>query len=47
MDLDALVVTACRTAGRNFSDAEWQEYFREEPYRRTCEKLPEEVGVSL
>ena len=40
MDLNALVVTACRTAGRNFNTAEWERYFRGEPYRKTCEKLP-------
>ena len=47
LDLDALAGTACRAAGRNFNAAEWKQYFRGEPYRKTCEKLPVGVGVSL
>ena len=31
---------ACRTAGRNLTRAEWQQYFPAEPYRATCPNLP-------
>lgn len=37
---------ACRTAGRNLTQEEWNQYFREEPYRKTCEHLPSGRGVS-
>jgi WD40 repeat protein len=32
---------ACAIAGRNLSCKEWQQTFREEPYRKTCPPLPE------
>jgi WD40 repeat protein len=32
---------ACRVANRNLSQAEWQEYLKDKPYRRTCANLPE------
>jgi len=31
---------ACRTAGRNLTRAEWEQYFPEQDYRRTCEQWP-------
>jgi WD40 repeat protein len=31
---------ACQIAGRNFTQAEWQEYFPGEPYRLTCPQWP-------
>lgn len=37
---------ACHAAGRNFSLAEWQQYFGEEPYRLICPKNPSGVGVA-
>jgi WD40 repeat protein len=30
----------CRRAGRNFTRAEWAQYFRGEPYRVTCPQWP-------
>jgi WD40 repeat protein len=37
----SLIRNACTIAGRNLSCKEWQQTFREEPYRKTCEALPE------
>ncbi len=31
---------ACAIANRNLTPAEWQEYFRDEPYHKTCPALP-------
>jgi DNA-binding SARP family transcriptional activator/WD40 repeat protein len=36
MDPDAWVRAACETAGRNLTTQEWERYFADEPYRRTC-----------
>ena len=36
MDPDAWVRAACETAGRNLTPEEWQRYFVDEAYRRTC-----------
>ena len=36
MDPDAWVRAACETAGRNLTREEWQRYFADEAYRRTC-----------
>jgi hypothetical protein len=35
-----LIHAACEIAGRNFTQAEWQEYFPGEPYRTTCPQWP-------
>ncbi|MBI4769973.1 MAG: serine/threonine protein kinase, partial [Chloroflexi bacterium] len=35
--LDELTDLACRTAGRNLTQAEWEQYFAGEAYRKTCE----------
>jgi WD40 repeat protein len=32
---------ACQVAGRNFTQAEWQQYFPGEPYHKTCPQWPE------
>ena len=45
LQLDELMNLACRVAGRNFSQAEWDQYFRGERYCKTCENLPPGVGV--
>ncbi len=37
-----MIEVACRAAGRNFTRAEWQQYFPQEPYRNTCEQWPGE-----
>ena len=35
-----LISEACTRVGRNFTEAEWQQYFGDEPYRRGCPNLP-------
>ena len=32
---------ACELAGRNFTQEEWNQFFPNEPYRRTCSQWPE------
>ena len=39
-DPDAWRSSICARAGRNFTQAEWQEYFPGEAYRKTCEQWP-------
>ncbi|MFN2227433.1 MAG: hypothetical protein ACK2UY_14015, partial [Anaerolineae bacterium] len=41
-----LVTIACRSAGRNLTEEEWQQYFRGQAYRPTCDLLPLEPSVS-
>jgi WD40 repeat protein len=36
MDPDVWVRAACETAGRNLTMQEWERYFADETYRRTC-----------
>jgi WD40 repeat protein len=36
-----LLEAACAGVGRNFYNWEWQRYFGDGPYRRTCPKLPD------
>jgi hypothetical protein len=38
--LDDLMPLACATAGRNLSYPEWQQYFQDQVYRRTCPAWP-------
>ena len=38
--LDELMTIACQTAGRNFTQLEWRQYFPDQPYRKTCEQWP-------
>jgi WD40 repeat protein len=40
LPLDELIALACSTAGRNFSPAEWEQYFPDEPHRKTCRQWP-------
>jgi WD40 repeat protein len=39
---EALIELACHTAGRNFTQAEWRQFFADEAqaYRQTCPQLP-------
>lgn len=37
--------TACQIAGRNFSATEWEHYFGNKPYRRTCADYSDGYGV--
>jgi WD40 repeat protein len=36
-----LIDLACRTSGRNMTQAEWQQVFPDQPYRKTCPQWPE------
>jgi WD40 repeat protein len=38
--LEDLIGLACRTAGRNFTKAEWAQFLGNQPYRKTCPQLP-------
>jgi competence ComEA-like helix-hairpin-helix protein len=38
---------ACRIAGRNFTQAEWEEYFPGEAYRATCQDWPLEEPETI
>ena len=40
LDLDALITLACSTVGRNLGLDEWQQYFGQDTYHRTCPGLP-------
>jgi WD40 repeat protein len=37
--LEDLIALACRTAGRNFTETEWELSFGAQPYRKTCPQL--------
>ncbi|HEY3312831.1 MAG TPA: AAA family ATPase [Anaerolineales bacterium] len=41
MDPASWVTKACTIAGRNFTRAEWQQYFPDEDYQKTCAQFPE------
>ncbi|HEY3310139.1 MAG TPA: LysM peptidoglycan-binding domain-containing protein [Anaerolineales bacterium] len=47
LHLDDLMAQACRSVGRNFIINEWQRYFLDAPYHRTCENLPEHQSVQI
>jgi len=32
--------TACQVVGRNFTRIEWEKYFSNDEYRKTCEQWP-------
>jgi WD40 repeat protein len=38
-----LIIEAQARLTRNLTQAEWQQYLGEEPYRKTCPNLPEEA----
>jgi hypothetical protein len=41
LELDHLEAEACRTANRNLTCREWQNYIgADKPYHKTCEALP-------
>jgi WD40 repeat protein len=42
---DEQMELACLFAGRNFALDEWQRYFPDEPYRKTCVELPVHPSV--
>jgi hypothetical protein len=37
---EGLIANECSWVSRNFSIAEWQQYFGDEPYHKTCPNLP-------
>lgn len=40
VSLESWKALACKKAGRNFTQTEWQKYLGNEPYRATCPNLP-------
>jgi WD40 repeat protein len=40
VDLKSWQARACQLAGRNFTHAEWTQYFGDEPYHKTCDQWP-------
>jgi hypothetical protein len=45
MDPETWIEQACQIAGRNFTIAEWRQYFPSEVYRPTCPQFPLETPV--
>ncbi|MCB0482820.1 MAG: hypothetical protein KDC83_15430, partial [Flavobacteriales bacterium] len=43
---DGLLEISCNRLVRNFMQTEWQNYFQDEEYRKTCENLPIHSSVS-
>ncbi|MDT4953221.1 MAG: hypothetical protein QOJ02_1359 [Acidobacteriota bacterium] len=41
MKLESWAASACRVANRNMTRAEWERYFPDQPYHKTCPNLPE------
>jgi WD40 repeat protein len=41
MNLESWTANACRIANRNLSCVEWERYFPDQPYHKTCPNLPE------
>ncbi len=41
VDPHSWLARACRIVGRNFTRQEWDTYFPDEPYRKTCPEWPE------
>lgn len=42
----AMLDLACRRAERNFTAEEWEQYFGDEPYQRTCRAWPVHASVA-
>ena len=40
MEIDTVLILACKTAGRNLTCEEWQQFFMDEPYSPICPDLP-------
>ncbi len=45
LPVSPLIDQACRLAGRNFTQTEWNMYFPQIPYRRTCDLWPAHPSV--
>jgi WD40 repeat protein len=41
IDPESWIRRACAIAGSNLTQSEWQQYFGQEPYRKTCPQWPE------
>lgn len=46
VDPSSWIERMCQRAGRNFTHLEWERYFSNEPYRKTCEQWPLEPEVT-
>ena len=46
LSAEELVAIACRSASRNLTDNEWQQYFRGLEYRPNCDLLPSPPNIS-
>lgn len=46
LDINQLMIKACEVLGRNFTRAEWEQYFPNEEYRKTCDPWPLETEVT-
>jgi len=44
LDPQSWIEKACQRAGRNFPQDEWQYYFPDEEYRKTCDQWPIDFG---
>lgn len=45
LDPASWAATACQIAGRNLSADEWDQYFPDQPYHKTCDDYPVGYGV--
>jgi WD40 repeat protein len=43
--LNDLIVSACRSAGRNLTSAEWHDLFGKAPYQKTCPNPPDDQQI--
>jgi WD40 repeat protein len=41
VDIESWKERACRTANRNLTRSEWEQYLKNEPYHKTCPNIPE------
>jgi WD40 repeat protein len=46
MNYENLLETACQVVGRNFTQAEWVQYFPNDKYHQTCNQWPPEPEVT-
>jgi hypothetical protein len=44
MNPSSWVQETCQRVGRNFTYAEWRQYYPDEAYRKTCEELPKHMS---
>jgi WD40 repeat protein len=42
VSLESWIASVCRIANRNLTHAEWERYFPDEPYHRTCPSFPDQ-----